>query len=300
MSTKQTQKKINQPGRVRSAGSSPAVTRRRRTASRSPPPPGGTRTPPCGDGRRGCTPSASRCSCSGADTAFLPASYPSARVPFLSPLRPSRSHLETTHALSPDGSAGGAGFPGDRLPPADPARRHGGHGRQRGDAGQVSNLQTAEGREELSRYHSGDTRRQEEREGTARRENAGAKAACGERRGAGGSGRGRDAPGSAGGGRGGSAGPGGHGGAGPGVAAPPPGGFLPALRRCPVITASPVSGCSQVVLFASSLRGRTHGPVSEQSGSGPPRPAPAPRPPPSPQQSPAHLMKKTRPPWLIP
>lgn len=140
----------------------------------------------------------------------------------------------------------------------------------------MSNLQTAEGREELSRYHSGDTRRQEEREGTARRENAGAKAACGERRGAGGSGRGRDAPGSAGGGRGGSAGPGGHGGAGPGVAAPPPGGFLPALRRCPVITASPVSGCSQVVLFASSLRGRTHGPVSEQSGSGPPPPSPRP------------------------
>lgn len=139
--------------------------------------------------------------------------------------------------------------------------------------------QPADGRE-LSRYHSGDTRRQEEREGTARRLKAAVKAACGERSGAGGSGRGRDGPGSAGGGRGGNAGPSGHGGAGPGVAALPQGRFLPALRRCPVITASPVSGCSQVVLFASSLRGRTQGPVSEQSGSGlpPPTNAPSPRP----------------------
>lgn len=50
-----------------------------------------------------------------------------------------------------------------------------------------------------------------------------------------------------------------------------PGRVLPALRRCPVITASPVSGCSQVVLFASSLRGRTHGP--SQAGAAPPPPA---------------------------
>lgn len=53
-----------------------------------------------------------------------------------------------------------------------------------------------------------------------------------------------------------------------------PGRVLPALRRCPVITASPVSGCSQVVLFASSLRGRTHGP--SQAGAAPPPPAPPP------------------------
>lgn len=45
---------------------------------------------------------------------------------------------------------------------------------------------------------------------------------------------------------------------------PPPGGpepqprlALPVLcRRCPVTTASPVTGCSQVVLLASSLQGR--------------------------------------------
>lgn len=53
-----------------------------------------------------------------------------------------------------------------------------------------------------------------------------------------------------------------------------PGRVLPALRRCPVITASPVSGCSQVVLFASSLRGRTHGP--SQAGAAPPPSAPPP------------------------
>lgn len=68
--------------------------------------------------------------------------------------------------------------------------------------------------------------------------------------------------------------PAGAGAGGGGRAAAPgraPGRVLPALRRCPVITASPVSGCSQVVLFASSLRGRTHGP--SQAGAAPPPPA---------------------------
>ncbi|XP_073079648.1 uncharacterized protein [Manis javanica] len=63
---------------------------------------------------------------------------------------------------------------------------------------------------------------------------------------------------------------------------------LPALcRRCPVTTASPVTGCSQVVLFASSLQGREKGQRRRVSGRGrgrgcraqpgrPPRPA-APR-----------------------
>lgn len=67
---------------------------------------------------------------------------------------------------------------------------------------------------------------------------------------------------------------------------PPPAGLLPALRRCPVITASPVSGCSQVVLFASSLRGRTHGP--SQAGAAPAAPSARPSRPPRPL-SPAPL-----------
>lgn len=40
----------------------------------------------------------------------------------------------------------------------------------------------------------------------------------------------------------------------------PAGSALPVLcRRCPVTTASPVTGCSQVVLFASSLQGERRG-----------------------------------------
>lgn len=81
---------------------------------------------------------------------------------------------------------------------------------------------------------------------------------------------------------------------GPGGPDGPRPGLLPALRRCPVITASPVSGCSQVVLFASSLRGWTHGP--SQAGAAQPHrrrlpPCPPARPsrPPARPPSPAPL-----------
>ncbi|MEJ1280034.1 hypothetical protein NN561_010973 [Cricetulus griseus] len=57
-----------------------------------------------------------------------------------------------------------------------------------------------------------------------------------------------------------------------------PGSPLPVLcRRCPVTTASPVTGCSQVVLLASSLQGREGTGAERREG----RPTGGPPPPPS-------------------